>query len=88
VNTEVMRGRRHEISYYGEQSPDMAKLRYGNDSPESVERARRGNGMMIEFTRGAGSVFHAGSCEWVAGMVARDHATETVTRNVLERFTA
>jgi len=31
-------------------------------------------------------VFHAGSCEWVAGLVARDHGTETVTRNVLERF--
>jgi hypothetical protein len=65
----------------------MARLRYGNDAPDSVERARRGNGMMIEFTRGASSVFHAGSCEWVAGLVARDHATETVTRNVLHRFT-
>jgi hypothetical protein len=42
--------------------------------------------MMVEFTRGAGSVFHAGSCEWIAGLAARDHATETVTRNVLQRF--
>jgi hypothetical protein len=86
VNTEVMRGRRHEVSYYGEQSPDMAKLRYGNDAPDSVVKASRGSGMMVEFSRGAGSVFHAGSCEWISGLVARDHATETVTRNVLERF--
>ena len=86
VNTEVTRGRRHEVSYYGEQAPDMAKLRYGNDTDENVEKASRGSGMMVEFTRGAGSVFHAGSCEWVSGFVARDHGTETVTRNVLERF--
>jgi hypothetical protein len=64
----------------------MAKLRYGNDAPDSVVKASRGSGMMVEFSRGAGSVFHAGSCEWVSGLVARDHATETVTHNVLERF--
>ncbi len=43
--------------------------------------------MMVTFTRGAGTVFHAGSCEWVAGLKRRDAATEQVMRNVLNRFT-
>ena len=28
----------------------------------------RGSGMLISFDQGAGSVFHAGLCEWVAGL--------------------
>jgi hypothetical protein len=35
---------------------------------------------------GKGSVFNAASCEWVAGLIARDPFVEKVTCNVLERF--
>jgi hypothetical protein len=67
-------------------TPHFAWLRYREDSPENREKAQRGSGMMITFTRGAGTVFHAGSCEWVAGLQRHDAATEQVTRNVLNRF--
>ena len=42
--------------------------------------------MVVTFTRGKGMVFHAGSCEWVAGLKFKDYYTETITRNVLNRF--
>ena len=87
-NNEEMRGRRGEESYYHDTRPQFARLRYGADTPANRDKASRGSGMMVTFTRGAGSVFHAGSCEWVAGLIRRDPATETVTRNVLDRFTA
>jgi len=28
-------------------------------------------------------VFNAGSCEWVAGLIARERPVEVVTRNIL-----
>ena len=64
----------------------LAKSLYGDDSPRSLDKVRRGSGMMIHFQRGKGEVFHAGTCEWVAGLIDRDHAVETITRNVLGRF--
>src|SRR5439155_520657 len=36
--------------------------------------------------RGKGEVFHAGTCEWVAGLLRRDEMVIKVTRNVLDRF--
>jgi hypothetical protein len=48
-----------------------------------VERAARGNGMMADYRIGQGRVLNAGSCEWVAGLMARDPQVEQVTRNVL-----
>jgi hypothetical protein len=86
-NREVMKGRRGEASYYHDATPQFARLRYGSDRLEDRERASRGSGMMITFSRGTGTVFHAGSCEWVAGLKAGDPATDQVTRNVLNRFT-
>jgi hypothetical protein len=41
---------------------------------------------MVSFKKGLGEVFHAGSCEWVAGLLRRDPQVETVTKNVLTRF--
>jgi hypothetical protein len=87
-NREIMKGRRGEASYYHDTTSQFAKLRYGSDTEANREKAARGCGMMITFTRGAGTVFHAGSCEWVAGLKLKDAATETVTRNVLDRFTS
>ncbi len=56
---------------------------YGKITPETVGRASRGNGCMAEYRRGKGAVFNAGSCEWVAGLIARDAPVERVTRRVL-----
>ena len=38
------------------------------------------------FPRGKGIVFHAGTREWVAGLIADDPFVERITRNVLDRF--
>lgn len=86
-NKELKTGRRGEALYYHDTTPQFARLRYGEDSPKNREKALRGSGMMVTFTRGAGTVFHAGSCEWVAGLKRKDAATERVMRNVLDRFT-
>ena len=40
-------------------------------------------GAMLDYRRGKGGIFNAGSCEWVAGLIARDASVEQVTRNVL-----
>ncbi len=86
-NKELPTGRRGEALYYHDTTPQFARLRYGAETPENREKALRGSGMMVTFTRGAGTVFHAGSCEWVAGLKRHDSATEQVMRNVLDRFT-
>ena len=55
-------------------------------SDENLDKVKRGNGMIVNFQRGKGEVFHAGSCEWVAGLLRRDAMVEKVTRNVLDRY--
>jgi hypothetical protein len=37
----------------------------------------------VVYKLGLGSVFNAGSCEWVAGLIKGDKAVEQVTRNVV-----
>lgn len=63
-----------------------AVLRYGTTDAEAMERANYTRGFMAAFAKGAGEVFNAGSCEWVQGLRLRDSDTETITRNVLDRF--
>jgi len=77
----VLWGGRSELEY-------KAQLLYGDTSPESLERASRGNGMMLEYQRGNGVVLNCGSCEWVNGLIRRDPFVERITRNVLDRFLA
>jgi len=60
-------------------------LNQANDA-EAIARAGRGSGMIVSFARGRGEVFHAGSVEWVAGLLRRDVQVERVTRNLLSRF--
>ena len=38
------------------------------------------------IAKGKGEVFHAGSCEWVAGLLRKDAMVEKVTRNVMDRY--
>jgi hypothetical protein len=63
-----------------------AETLYGSASDENLDKVKRGNGMIVNFRRGKGEVFHAGSCEWVAGLLRRDAMVEQVTMNVLDRY--
>jgi len=65
----------------------IAQARLGRTDEAAVDSVRRGSGMIACFDRGEGSVFNAASCEWVAGLIARDPFVECLTRNVLVRFT-
>ena len=42
--------------------------------------------MIVNFKQGRGEGFHAGSVEWVAGLLRRDPQVERVTSNVLRRY--
>lgn len=64
----------------------VAEILFGDPSDNNLERVKRGNGMIVNFHRGSGEVFHAGSCEWVAGLLRRDAMIERVTANVLHRY--
>ena len=63
-----------------------AETLYGEATPEAIDKVKRGNGMIVNFAKGKGDVFHAGSCEWVAGLLRRDAMVEQVTKNVLDRY--
>jgi hypothetical protein len=62
---------------------EVAQIVYGGVTDQNVARASRGNGCMAEYRRGKGAVYNAGSCEWVAGLIASDAVVERVTRRVL-----
>ena len=62
---------------------EVAQQVYGRVDAETLGRASRGNGGMAEYRRGKGAVFNAGSCEWVAGLIAQERPVEQVTRNIL-----
>ena len=64
----------------------IAETLYGTASDENLEKVRYSNGMIVNFKRGKGEVFHAGTCEWVAGLLRQDAMVERVTRNVLDRY--
>jgi hypothetical protein len=63
-----------------------AETLHGEATPETIDKVKRGNGMIVNFSKGNGEVFHAGSCEWVAGLLRSDAMVEKVTRNVLDRY--
>ncbi|KAL2848175.1 hypothetical protein BJY01DRAFT_246500 [Aspergillus pseudoustus] len=65
----------------------VIKLGYeGFDLPEYLQDRAYGSGMVASFTKGAGEVFCAGTCEWVAGLIRRNEFTELITKNVLDKF--
>lgn len=70
----------------GHDSVGIAYQKFRDTSEASVDAVKRGSGMIVNFNMGKGSVFNAASCEWVAGLIARDPFVEKVTCNVLERF--
>ena len=86
-NQEVARGVDPATLFLGSEDCELhAHILYGEVTPRTVALAGRGSGMIVSFTRGQGEVFHAGSVEWVAGLLRRDAQVERVTRNVLNRF--
>lgn len=64
----------------------VADTLIGDNDEAAVERIKRGCGMIVNFPRGKGEVFHAGSCEWVAALKRGDRMIERVTANVLNRY--
>jgi len=64
----------------------VAEILVGTGGDAAVDRVKRGTGMIVNFPRGRGEVFHAGSCEWVAALSRRDAMVERVTTNVLARY--
>ncbi|MFN4141883.1 N,N-dimethylformamidase beta subunit family domain-containing protein [Aestuariivirga sp.] len=64
----------------------VASVLTGRKDAEAIERTKRGCGMIVNFRKGAGEVFHAGTCDWIMGLTRRDAMVEQVTRNVLDRF--
>ena len=64
----------------------VAGILAGSTGKAAIEATKRGCGMIVNFRRGRGEVFHAGTCEWVAGLLRRDEMVMQVTRNVLDRY--
>jgi hypothetical protein len=86
-NVEVARAVDKRDLFLGTDDCELhAEILYGEITPETIALAGRGSGMIVSFQQGKGEVFHAGSVEWVAGLLRRDAQVEQVTRNVLSRF--
>ncbi len=64
----------------------VASVLTGAKDAAAIERTKRGSGMIVNFKRGKGEVFHAGTCDWIMGLARRDEMVMQVTRNVLDRF--
>ena len=88
-NLEVDHGHKGSVLVHSSQDIEgIAMCRYGETTPELIDAAGRGNGMIVLCPRGKGQIFNAGSCEWVAGLQRKDADTQIVTRNVLNQFTS
>ncbi len=86
-NDEVARGvDAGELFLGSEDCAFRAALLHGEVTPETMALAARGSGMIVNFRRGRGEVFHAGSVEWIAGLLRGDPQVERVTCNVLRRY--
>lgn len=66
----------------------VASVLTGRTDAEAIERTKRGCGMIVNFQRGRGEVFHAGSSDWIIGLTRNDNMVKQVTRNVLNRYLA
>lgn len=66
----------------------VASVLTGRKDAAAIEATKRGAGMIVNFRKGRGEVFHAGTCDWIMGLTRGDEMVMQVTRNVLNRFTA
>ena len=49
----------------------IAETLYYEATEETIDRVKRGSGMMVAMPKGQGEVFHAGTANWVAGLGGR-----------------
>jgi len=63
-----------------------AIILHGEATPESISACENGAAMVATFRMGKGTVFNAGSCEWVCGLMHQEAFTQMITQNVLDRF--
>ncbi len=66
----------------------VARALHGADTDEAIDKVARGAGMIAHYRCGSGEVLNAASCNWVAGLIARDPLVERVTRNILDHAMA
>lgn len=64
----------------------VARVLHGETTPETIAKTKRGCGLIVNFKSGQGEVFHAGSTDWVAGLMRQDPMVMQVTKNVLHKF--
>ncbi len=87
-NVEEDHGSKGNYLYVGDSElAFVSEVLKGDVSDESLAKTRYGAGMMAVFTRGDGSVFNAGSCEWINGLRLCEPMMEQITKNVLDQFT-
>ncbi|MFK0270446.1 N,N-dimethylformamidase beta subunit family domain-containing protein [Pseudomonas asiatica] len=65
---------------------ELLKISFAPNPPDWVKDKKYGAGMVASFKKGEGTVFNAGSCEWVNGLIHRDPFTEVITKNVLDKL--
>lgn len=66
----------------------VASVLLGRKDHAAIEATKRGCGMIVNFRKGRGEVFHAGTCDWIMGLTRKDEMVMQVTRNVLNRYLA
>lgn len=85
---EEDRGHDVELAVYDADARFVAETLYGEATEETVDRVSRGSGMIVTMPKGRGEVFHAGTTNWISGLIKRDPFVERITKNVLDKFTA
>lgn len=87
TNVEVDAGVWGETLYIGDADAAFkARTLCGQVTTDTLDASSRGNGMIIHWQKGAGEVFTAATCEWVAGLLRGDPQVIAITRNVMDRF--
>ncbi len=87
TNVEPQHGIWGETVYIGDADATFkAHTMFGEVTAETLDRSSRGNGVIVNWKRGKGEVFTAGTCEWIMGLVRHDWQVERITRNVLQKF--
>ena len=65
----------------------VATVLFGSATPEHTAKIAHNSAVVASFTRGAGTVFNAGTTDWAYGL-DHDETVRQVTANVLRRLSA
>lgn len=66
----------------------IARIKFGGDSPDLIDKARIGHAVIASFTKGKGEVFNTGTTEWVHGLATGEPHITKMTLNILRKFGA